>query len=171
MSSVDNKYTSGTFRIKIKPYASGTFRDIGNIVVGSLGETIKELLHHQGDTGSIDKRIRIRQAININFTFDNIDIDNLAMALNESVAANKIKLGDGGSLVDYAAEISHQFLDGDTLVIGIPKCNIQPTGEEIINFPQKAEAWTQGQLRLGSLYDENAPDGEEHGYIEYTEGS
>lgn len=168
----DPKYTSGTFSLKIKEFGSAdTLRSIGNIVIGAAGEINKVLEHELGRTGSIDKRIRLRQAFYVNFTFDELNEENLAMALQSEYnsVTKEIDIGDVGELPEFEGEIEHKFLDGSTLTIHFHKANIVPQGEEIVNFPAMADAWAQSALRISSLASTEAEhEDQEHGYIKFA---
>lgn len=125
-----------------------TARSIGNIVTSGLSSDVTYVDHFISVNGKRkkDKVVANTSVVTINFTFDEMNQDNLAkFTLSSSSASELLVLQN--TLDEGSAQLMVKTSIGQDLIYRIPKCVIKPEGD--LTFD--AENWHEAPMSIEVL--------------------
>ena len=125
-----------------------TAHSLGNIVVAEIAPDISYIDHYISVNGRRvkDKTVNNLEAINISFTFDELNQSNISKFLMGTSTASVINVLNN-TLDEGCARLVVETAIGNDIVYTIPKCAVKPDG----NWSMNAESWHEIPMRIEVL--------------------
>ena len=125
-----------------------TNNDFGNIVSAEIAQDISYIEHFISVLGKRikDKTVDNQQVLQINFTFDEINLDNMSKFLLGSLVGSEIRVFQN-TLEDGCAILYMNTNIGKDIQYRIPKCSLKPNG----GFTLDPENWYAVLSGCGNL--------------------
>ena len=121
---------------------------LGNIVNADITPENTYVEHYTSNQGKQvrDREVLTQSAININFTFDEMNIPNIKRFFFGSTSASYVHVLKN-NLEEGSAQIVVQTHIGQDMIYQIPKCTLRPSGGLTLN----PESWHEAAMTLSIL--------------------
>lgn len=132
--------------------ATGAFRttanSLGNIVSADITPENTYVEHFTSNQGKLvrDREVVTQSSISINFTFDEMNQENLTRFFFGTTTASFVKVLQA-NVEEGSAQIVVETQIGQDMIYQIPKCNLRPAGGLTLN----PEGWHEAPMTLSIL--------------------
>lgn len=125
-----------------------TANSLGNIVSADITPENTYVEHYTSNQGKLvrDKEVVTQSGLNINFTFDEMNLNNLKRFFFGTTSASYV-LPLQSNIAEGSAQIVMQTQIGKDYIYQIPKCNLRPSGGMTLN----PESWHEAPMTLSIL--------------------
>ena len=125
-----------------------TANSLGNIVSADITPENTYVEHFTSNQGKMvrDKEVVTQSAININFTFDEMNQNNIRRFFFGTSSASYVNILKN-NIEEGSAQIVVQTQIGQDMIYQIPKCNLRPAGGLTLN----PESWHEAPMTLSIL--------------------
>lgn len=125
-----------------------TANSIGNIVSADITPENTYVEHFTSNQGKLvrDKEVVTQSGISINFTFDEMNLNNMKRFFFGTTSASYV-LPLQSNIAEGSAQIVMQTQIGKDYIYQIPKCNLRPSGGMTLN----PESWHEAPMTLSIL--------------------
>ena len=125
-----------------------TANSLGNIVSADITPENTYVEHFTSNQGKLvrDKEVVTQSAISINFTFDEMNLNNMKRFFFGTLSASYV-LPLQSNIAEGSAQIVIQTQIGKDMIYQIPKCNLRPAGGMTLN----PESWHEAPMTLSIL--------------------
>lgn len=143
-----------------------TAHNLGNVMNVEISPEVTYVDHYVSTKGKrvIDKTAATTSAINISFTFDEMNKDNLAKFFLGDLTASEISVLQN-EVIEGSAHLVVDTDIGQDMTYIIPKCYLRPDGSLALN----EEDWHSANMQLGVLAYSSA-DGSNATWLTHTFG-
>jgi len=121
---------------------------LGNIVTSDITPEVTYVQHYSSSNGKrvLDKEVAVTSQINIGFTFDEMNVNNLSKFFLGNTVASDIQVLQN-TVDEGCANLVVKTDIGQDITYIIPKCSIRPDGGLSLN----AEDWFSGPMQMRCL--------------------